>query len=215
VADSGRSDSGKVKLNPANFRCDEGVHETPAVIQPREKLVLDFVMHRQSCLRAVRPDFGEPHQSHDVDVPAYGFECTFVGRVALHRKAIATPNEPIARVEQFVIVAQGTDELQHDAVFRQQTHRVSQEYVAIDRDERAVVRRNLIEADAEKHVDDHLLRRRLRTRGALADALQQQLIAVELLRTIEDGLSPNEDLHSSEYRLVRRTAAPALPPTRT
>jgi len=54
-----------------------------------------------------------------------------------------------------------------------------------------MIRCNLVEADAEKHVDDHLLGRRVRTRRAIANALQQQLIAIELLRTIEDGLPPN------------------------
>ena len=117
------------------------------------------------------------------------------GCVALHRKAIATPNKAIASVEQL----RHRRSRDRQAATRRGLSAANAPRLpavcAIDRDERAVVHRTLIEPDAEKHVDDHLLRRRLRTRRALADALQQQLIAVEMLRTIEHGLSPNEDLH--------------------
>src|SRR5947199_10743651 len=52
-----RCDSLKVCSNTAQLGVHERLHEMQATIQPREKFVLNLVMHREGNFGAIRTDF--------------------------------------------------------------------------------------------------------------------------------------------------------------
>ena len=80
------SNAFEMSANAAHFRGDKSVHEFEVAIEPREELVLDFVMHRERYFGAVGPNFREIHDAHQIDIAAGRFERELIGVIAFGGK---------------------------------------------------------------------------------------------------------------------------------
>src|SRR5438067_1445599 len=79
----GRRDPFEMGSDAPQLRSHERIHKMKSPVQPGKKFTLDLVMQCQSHLRAARPDFGELHQPHHVQVSAGRFKRELIGRIAL------------------------------------------------------------------------------------------------------------------------------------
>ena len=59
--------------------CHKAVHEMQTAVQPGEQFILDLVVDRERDLGAVRPDFGEIDDAHEVNVSTHGLERIWFG----------------------------------------------------------------------------------------------------------------------------------------
>src|SRR5207248_6298031 len=88
-----RCDSLKVCSNTAQLAVDERVHEMQSPIQPREKFVFNFVVHRQGDFGAVWPHLREIDNSHQIEIAADGFENDLIRRIALETEQNSVTGE--------------------------------------------------------------------------------------------------------------------------
>src|SRR5437870_13907444 len=81
-----RCDSLKVCSDAAQLGAHKCIDEMQSTIQPREKFVLNVIMHRERDLSAIRTTLGQTDNSHQVEVAADGLERYFIWRIAFDRE---------------------------------------------------------------------------------------------------------------------------------
>src|SRR6266576_3614658 len=79
-----RCDSLKVCSDAAQLAVLKCIHEMQSAIQPREKFVLNLVMHRERNLGAIRTHIGKIDNSHQVEIAADRLESYFIRRIAFN-----------------------------------------------------------------------------------------------------------------------------------
>src|SRR5438046_1771625 len=79
-----RCDSLKVCSDAAQLTVHKCIHEMQSAIQPREKFVLNLVMHRERNLGAIRTHLGKIDNSHQVEIAADRLESYFIRRIAFN-----------------------------------------------------------------------------------------------------------------------------------
>lgn len=90
----GRGDAFEVRPDAAQFRGQECIDKVQTSIEPREEVIFDFIVHGKRNLRAVRPDFAEIDQPHQIDVAANRFKRALVGRIIVEREQNGARFEP-------------------------------------------------------------------------------------------------------------------------
>ena len=113
--------------------------------------------------------------------------------------AVALPQQGLAAVDHTLVLRGVAYELRDHTIGRQQLDGSLEEHGAVDRDERAGLARQSVEAESENRVDEQLLGAAL---GFSRDPglLEQQVVSKDPLLAIEDRLPRDENLHGSEYR---------------
>src|SRR5947209_7099519 len=81
-----RCDSLKVCSYAAQLGVHKCIHEMQSTIQPREKFVLNLVIHRERNLSAIRTYLGKIDNSHQVEIAANRFESNFIRRITFKRE---------------------------------------------------------------------------------------------------------------------------------
>src|SRR5437870_7339264 len=81
-----RCDSLKVCSDAPQLGVHKCIDEMQSTIQPREKFVLNLIMHRERNLGAIRTHLSKIDNSHQVEVAADGLESYFIWRIAFNRE---------------------------------------------------------------------------------------------------------------------------------
>jgi hypothetical protein len=103
-------------------------------------------------------------------------------------------------LQKLIILTESTSQLEDNPVGRKQPSGATNDHVAIDCDERAASSGNLVDPDAQKCIGYQLFWERTTRATLLSRAPKHQIVAIQLLPSIENGLAGDKDLHALEYR---------------